>query len=146
MASGDLILTGEASERADEELPFDLDRDLCLASFTRGRLERSFWSEKLTTFLAQLKLGEDDLELEFEAVPVDFKEESEESELERDDDLDMALAVGAFLAALALVTNFDFTVFNSADVFAWLLVVTPFFSGIVLSFGFLDGWTWSSST
>ena len=60
------------------------------------------------------------------------EEESEESELERDDDLDMALAVGAFLAALALVTNLDFTVFNSADVFAWLLVVTPFFSGIVL--------------
>ena len=113
MASGDFILTGEASERADEELPFDLDRDLCLASFTRGRLERSFWSEKHTTFLAQLKLGEEDLEFEFEAVPVDLKEESE---LERDDDLDkVALAVGAFLAAsdiLALVTNLDFTVFN----------------------------------
>ena len=128
MASGDFILTGEASERADEELPFDLDRDLCLASFTRGRLERSFWSEKLTTFLAQLKLGEEDLEFEFEAVPVDLKEESE---LERDGDL---------------VTNLDFTVFNSADVFAWLLVVTPFFSGIVFSFGILDGRTWSSST
>ena len=77
-------------------------------------------------------------------MPVDLKEESE---LERDDDLD--LAVGAFLAAsdiLALVTNLDVTVFNSADVFAWLLVVTPFFSGIVFSFSFLDGQTWSSST
>ena len=141
MASGDFILTGEASERADEELPFDLDRDLCLASFTRGRLERSFWSEKLTTFLAQLKLGEEDLEFEFEAVPVDLKEELE---LELDEDLDkVALAASDILA---LVTNLDFTVFNSADVFAWLLVVTPFFSGIVFSFGILDGRTWSSST
>ena len=71
-------------------------------------------------------------------------EESEESELERDEDLDkVALAASDILA---LVTNLDFTVFNSADVFAWLLIVTPFFSGIVFSFGILDGRTWSSST